>query len=330
MPVAAPERLKGQSHLTYFQQLSLYIPPPLSRFAMKTSPIILAFAILAVQAHPSPVKRDAAIDDGIILNFALTLEHLENAFYKGGLAKYDEKAFVAAGLPPWARGRFSQIAGHEEAHVNFLTSALGDKATKPCTYKFPYADPKSFAALSQVLEGVGVSAYLGAAQFIENKSYLTAAASVLTTEARHASWVASAVGRGSGWSGALDVPLTLNAVYTLAASFIESCPSTNPPLPVKAFPALIFAARATPGSLSTITFESSVPASTPLFTVFFTGLSQKVVPIMDGNSVTLPADLVGVVYAVVSTSDTTATDENIIAGPVILNFGFDSNGQLVK
>jgi hypothetical protein len=41
--------------------------------------------------------------------------------------------------------------------------------------------------------------------FISSKEYLTAAASVLATEARHASWVAAAVNGNAGWSGALDV-----------------------------------------------------------------------------------------------------------------------------
>lgn len=63
-----------------------------------------------------------------------------------------------------------QIADHEATHVKFLATALGDKATQPCTYKFPYNDPKSFAALSMVLEGVGVSAYLGAAMFITDST----------------------------------------------------------------------------------------------------------------------------------------------------------------
>jgi hypothetical protein len=62
------------------------------------------------------------------------------------------------------RGRFAQIASHEAAHVAFLTKALGDQAPQPCEYNFPYTDPKSFAALSVILEGVGTAAYTGAAR----------------------------------------------------------------------------------------------------------------------------------------------------------------------
>ncbi|KAG5635842.1 hypothetical protein H0H81_009960 [Sphagnurus paluster] len=294
---------------------------------MRTSFITLVVAALSA-VNAQPVKRDGGVDDATVLNFALTLEHLENAFYREALAKYDEKAFEKAGFHSWVRDRFAQVGAHEAAHVQFLSSALGSQATQPCNYSFPHHDPKSFAALSQILEGVGVSAYTGAAQFISNKDYLTAAASVLATEARHASWVASTVNGGSGWSGALDIPLTLNTVYTLAASFITSCPSTNPALPVKAFPAVSFGDKPTPGSTATVTFTSTVEASTPLYAVFFTGLSQIVSPIQNGKAV-IPSGLLGTVYAVVSTNDTIANDGNIIAGPAILDFPFNAQGQLI-
>ena len=51
----------------------------------------------------------------------------------------------------------------------------------------------------------GTSAYAGAAQLISNKTYLTVAATILSTEARHASWIAAAVNKFGGWSGPFDV-----------------------------------------------------------------------------------------------------------------------------
>ena len=46
----------------------------------------------------------------------------------------------------------------------------------------PYNDPVSFAQLSQTFEGVGTSAYLGAANLLQNKTLVTASGAILTTE----------------------------------------------------------------------------------------------------------------------------------------------------
>ncbi|KAG8759067.1 hypothetical protein FRC12_009858 [Ceratobasidium sp. 428] len=285
---------------------------------------IPAIALIAASSVAAlPARRDGPSDTDI-LNYALTLEHLENAFYKGALEKFDAKAFEKAGFEPFVRGRFQQIVDHEANHVQFLSEALGNKATKPCTYKFPYTDPKSFAALSMALEGVGVTAYLGAAKLISNKDYLTAAAAILTTESRHSAWISSSVNMGTPWSGAFDVPLSLNQVYSLAAAFITKCPSSNPSLPVKAFPALtVSTASYKAGDIISVSFDSSMAKGKNTYMAFFTGLTTEFAPIQKGE-VTIPKDLMGTVYAVVTTDNKTVNDDNTVAGPAILMFPFGS------
>lgn len=99
---------------------------------LATAIIAASFAITGVIS--SPVLPRGTPTDVQILQYALTLEHLENAFYSGALAKYDQRAFVKSGLPEFARKRFVQVSEHEKAHVEFLTAALGPQATQPCEY----------------------------------------------------------------------------------------------------------------------------------------------------------------------------------------------------
>lgn len=88
-----------------------------------STPTLMAL-VAAVGTYASPVakRQAAAIDDVTILNYAceyrrpllativltyrsVTLEHLENSFYSGALAKFDAAAFRAAGFPDWVRAR---------------------------------------------------------------------------------------------------------------------------------------------------------------------------------------------------------------------------------
>ncbi|MBA3246131.1 MAG: ferritin-like domain-containing protein [Actinobacteria bacterium] len=135
-------------------------------------------------AIPSMARGQAIPQSDIdILNFALTLEYLEAAFY----AIANQNKVLKGEL-----NRFSTVvAQHENTHVVFLRRALGAKAVaKP---KFDFKDtvtnPAKFAATSQVLEDTGVHAYLGQVGNIKTKSILVAAGRILPVEARHAAWI---------------------------------------------------------------------------------------------------------------------------------------------
>jgi len=302
---------------------------------MKYSFVFTALSALSIYqvAQGLPAKRSDGITDADVLNFALTLEHLENEFYNLGLQKYSAKDFEHAGYPAWVRGRFEQIAVHEKTHVEFLSSALSAAGVSPvqaCEYEFPLNGPKSFVALSETLESVGTSAYTGAASLISNKEYLTAAASILTVEGRQAAWVNSAVLKQNPWGSSFETPLDINQAFTLASGFIKSCPSTNTALPAKAFPALTVPTSARPGQQVTLTFSPADNASQPLYAAFISGLGTQIVPINDKKQVTIPNGLMGNVYVVVSTDGDTVADNTTAAGPALVIFDFDSTGKVVS
>jgi hypothetical protein len=131
-----------------------------------------------------------------ILNFALTLEYLEAAFYAEAVSKGALRGELAT---------FAQVVSqHEAAHVAALQKALGSAAVKKPTFDFKgtTSDSKKFAATAQVLEDTGVSAYQGAAPLIKTPAVLLAAGSILPVEARHAAWIRDIQGRGDSNSPA--------------------------------------------------------------------------------------------------------------------------------
>jgi hypothetical protein len=69
-------------------------------------------------------KRASELNDGVILNYALTLEHLENNFYMQGLSNFTEKDFAAAGYDSTFYNNLKEVSSDETTHVDFLTKAL--------------------------------------------------------------------------------------------------------------------------------------------------------------------------------------------------------------
>ncbi|KAH6652369.1 ferritin-like domain-containing protein [Truncatella angustata] len=273
----------------------------------------------------APVEKRAEITDADILNYALTLEHLEDTFYREGLAKYTEADFAAAGFDATFYSNLKEVASDEKSHVDFLTSGLTAAGAVPvaeCTYDFGYTDVASFLATASILEGVGVSAYLGAAADIMSKAYLTAAGSILTVEARHSAYLRSKLNKAP-FPQPFDAPLTYDEVYSLASPFITSCPSSNPALPVKAFPALALGTTGTIETGSTVTLLTTGYSVTggPVYAAFIAVTGPTFVeatPVDGGFSVEIPEGFKGQTYAVLTGCNEGVSDETVVAGPALI------------
>ncbi|HEX4518361.1 MAG TPA: ferritin-like domain-containing protein [Gaiellaceae bacterium] len=153
----------------------------LKRAGIGVGTVVGAGSILGVLPE---LASATASSDTDILNFALTLEYLESAFYseavKKGALRGETRTFARV------------VAGHEAAHVAALKGALGSKAVaKPrFDFKGTTENQAKFQATSEVLEYTGVSAYLGQVGNITSKKVLGAAGSILPVEAWHAAWIA--------------------------------------------------------------------------------------------------------------------------------------------
>jgi hypothetical protein len=126
-----------------------------------------------------------------VLQYALTLEHLEYNFYLKGCDKAPIKAADLEAL--------KAIRDSEGKHVTFLQKVISAAGATPVEAKamydftaagtFPtvFSDYATFLAVAQVLEDTGVRAYKGrAGELLGEKVYLTAALGIHAVEARHA------------------------------------------------------------------------------------------------------------------------------------------------
>lgn len=162
-----------------------------------------------------------------VLNYALTLEYLEAAFYQNGnksnLVNGEAKAYLA------------KVQADEEAHVAAITATikqLGGKPVKAPAVDFgkSFDSAHTYLTTSHTFENVGVGAYLGAAGYLKDKTVLQAAAGIFGVEARHAAIVGNLLGlrpEGGVYMGAFETPLTKATVLKDVTPFLSQM-STMP------------------------------------------------------------------------------------------------------
>jgi Ferritin-like domain len=182
---------------------------------------VTAGAVYGLGAVGPFVREALAQEDGgdvDILNFALTLEYLEAAFYTQGLKQ-------VGGLSGEAKSLATEIRDNENEHVAALMKTIKDLGGKPVKapgvdFGDAFANQKAFLKLAQTFEDTGVSAYNGAAPMIMSTEVLGAAGSIVQVEARHAAAIRLLNGQPISDSG-FDKPLEQQAVLDAVEPFVK-------------------------------------------------------------------------------------------------------------
>ncbi len=156
--------------------------------------------------------------DLAIVQYALTLEHIETDFYNAvidsGVVKTKALAEVA-----------KMIRDNEQEHVDALTRTVKQLGGTPKPPKTTFdaviqGGEKKVLETAAVVENLGAAAYLGQAPRIKSKEVLAAALAIHTVEGRHAAALNTVVGKTIVPDGAFAKPASMAQVLPQIKPFL--------------------------------------------------------------------------------------------------------------
>lgn len=144
--------------------------------------------VLAALGRPAGAQAPSPEQDERILNFVLSLEYLQSAFY----AEANSQGELGGELAEFAR----VVGEQERRHVERLQRRLGEGADPEPEFNLEEvtSDEGAFLEAAIVLEDTGVSAYIGQGSNLTVEGVATVAP-LLSVEARHAAWILAIAGR---------------------------------------------------------------------------------------------------------------------------------------
>jgi hypothetical protein len=205
MAVAAPIQVHGMTREAFLLRSTL---------AAGT-----AYGALSATPYIARALAGSGAGDVDIVNYALTLEYLEAAFYTAAVKQ-------VSGLSSDELALAKQLRDDEGAHVDALTATVKKLGGKPAArpmfdFGGAFASRAAFLKTANVLEDTGVSAYNGAATAIKSVEVLGAAGSIVQVEARHAALIRLARGKSPA-PLAFDKASEMAAVLKAVQPFITS------------------------------------------------------------------------------------------------------------
>lgn len=180
------------------------------------------------QEPQEPQAVNLGSGDVGVLNYAYALEQLEAAFYTAVM----ENNFYP-GATDMEKQILTDLQKHEVAHRDFFEAAISSVADPIPGLEVDFSsinfdDRDSVLGAARTFEDLGVSAYNGAGQLIENIDYLVIAGKIVSVEARHAAAIRSIFGDDpKSFAGddvvdanGLDVAKMPEEVLTAASNFV--------------------------------------------------------------------------------------------------------------
>lgn len=191
-----------------------------------------ALTAFTFSAANSAYGRNSDLSDEIVgaLNFALTVEFLQDDFYGAALSKDGL-------IPIQTRDVFEQIGKDQTAHVKLLRSFLGSRAVAKSDFDFTaggafgdvFNDYPTFLAVAQVFEDTGARACKGLTDNLQSRAeILTPVPQIHSVEARHAAAVRRIRADESSFAGESDdtcaacEPLTAEQFLEITNLFIKN------------------------------------------------------------------------------------------------------------
>jgi rubrerythrin len=153
-----------------------------------------------------------------IVQYALTLEHLETDFYN---AVIDSGVVKDRALAETAK----LIRDNEQEHVDALTATVKQLGGKPMRPKTNFdavleGGEQMVLETAATVENLGAAAYLGQAGRIQSKDVLAAALAIHSVEARHAAALNTVVGKTIVPDGAFAKPASMQEVLPKVKPFL--------------------------------------------------------------------------------------------------------------
>lgn len=159
-------------------------------------------------------------------------------------------------------------ATHQSTIQTLLSSSSAASSSIPtaCTYSFNLTTPLEFLDSASRLEQLSASAYLTSLASLGTDN-LKDVSAIMLNIGRHSAWLDSAALHGSAWSSAEETLVPEGAEWETFWSWVgtegwvQECPSTNPTLPLSAWPSLANSTDAEAGSSFTLTSTASASSS---------------------------------------------------------------------